>query len=29
MAGMAASPVGLHSLDVTDEVLGQADTKDL
>ena len=29
MASVAASPVGLHCLDVTHEVLGQADTKDL
>lgn len=29
MASVAASPVGLHCLDVTHEVLGQADAKDL
>lgn len=29
MTSVAASPVGLHCLDVTHEVLGQADAKDL
>lgn len=29
LASVAASPVGLHCLDVADEVLGQADAKDL
>ena len=29
MANVAASPVGLHCLDVTHKILGQADTKDL
>lgn len=29
MASVAASPVGLHCFDVADEVLGQADAKDL
>lgn len=29
VANVAASPIGLHCLDVTHEVLGQADAKDL